>query len=136
MTSRLPKSSRVALSLTVAVTAMAAGGSAYAQTGNQPGTLTGRMLGDIRINNPGGPTLSGAASPGGSIRNAPASDFTDQAATEQETVEADTVALQQDAARLEDEAMSADQPQAEADDGTPEIRRSRATYDSDPAEPE
>ena len=125
MTSRLPKSSLVALSLTVAVTAMAAGGSAYAQTGNQPGTLTGRMLGDIRINNPGGPTLSGAASPGGSIRNLPASDFTDQAATEEETGEPPT-----------DEAPSADDPQAEADEGETGILRSQVTYDSDPAEPE
>ena len=115
MTSRLPKSSRVALSLTVAVAAMALGGSAYAQ------------LGDINVSSP---------STGGSLRNAPAPVATDQTATEQETVEADTVALEQDAARLEDEAMSADQPQAEADEGETGIRRSRATYDSDPAEPE
>lgn len=122
MTSRLPKSSIVALSLTVAVTAMAARGSAYAQTGTQAGRA---MLGDLRINNPGGVALNGAVSPGGSLRNAPASDFTDQAATEEETAEPAT-----------DEALSADDPQAEADEGTPEIRRSQVTYDSDPAEPE
>lgn len=125
MSSRLPKTSLVALSLTVAVSAMAAGGSAYAQTGNQPGTLTGRTLGEARILNPGGPTLSGELSPGGSLRNAPASDFTDQAVTEEETGEPAT-----------DEAPSADDPQAEADEGETGIRRSQVTYDSDPAEPE
>lgn len=113
----------VAWSLTVAVTAMAAGGSAYAQTGNQPGTLTGRsMLGDGRLLNPGGSTFSGA---GGSIRNAPASDFTDQAASDDASAEPAT-----------DEAPSADDPQAEPDEGETGIRRSRATYDGDPAEPE
>lgn len=125
MTSRLPKSSLVALSLTVAVTTMALGGSAYAQTGNQPGTLTGRMLGEASVSNPGGPTFSGALSPGGSIRNLPASDFTDQAATEEEAAEP-----------AADEAPSADDPQAEADEGETGIRRSQVTYDSDPAEPE
>ena len=126
MTSRLPKSSIVALSLTVAVTAMAAGGSAYAQTGNQPGTLTGRaMLGILNASNPGGPTPSGALSPGGSLRNAPASDFTDQAASDNASAEPAT-----------DEAPSADDPQAEADEGETGIRRSQVTYDSDPAEPE
>jgi len=113
MTSRLPKSSLVALSLTVAVTAMALGGSAYAQA---------RQL-YTRSTSPGGSLLN--ASPGGSIRNAPASDFTDQAATEEETAEPAT-----------DEALSEDEPQAEADEGTNTIRRSRATDDSDLAEPE
>ncbi len=106
MTSRLPKSSRVALSLTVAVTAMALGGSAYAQDAG----------GDVNVSSP---------STGGSLRNTPASDFTDQAATEEETAEPAT-----------DEAPPADEPQAEADEGTNTIRRSRATYDGDPAEPE
>lgn len=121
MATRLQKSSIVALSLTVAVTAMAAGGSAYAQTGTQ----TGRMLGTGSVSNPGGPTLNGAISPGGSIRNAPASDFTDQAASDNASAEPAT-----------DEAPSADDPQAEADEGETGIRRSQVTYDSDPAEPE
>ena len=122
MASRLTKASRLALSLTVAVTVMALGGSAYAQTGTQAGRA---MLGVGRINNPGGVALNGAASPGGSLRNAPASDFTDQAATEEETGEPAT-----------DEAPSAEDPQAEADEGETGIRRSQVTYDSDPAEPE
>ena len=113
MATRLPKSTLVALSLTVAVTAMALGGSAYAQA---------RQL-YTRSTSPGGSLLN--ASPGGSIRNAPASDFTDQAATEEETAEP-----------AADEAPSADDPQAEADEGETGIRRSRATYDSDLAEPE
>ena len=122
MATRLQKSSIVALSLTVAVTAMAAGGSAYAQTGTQTGRA---MLGTGSVSNPGGPTLNGAISPGGSIRNAPASDFTDQAASDNASAEPAT-----------DEAPSADDPQAEADEGETGIRRSQVTYDSDPAEPE
>ena len=121
MTSRLPKSSRVALSLTVAVTAMALGGSAYAQA---------RQL-NTRSTSPGGSLLN--ASPGGSIRNAPASDFTDQAASDNASAEPAADAAPAPSAPS---APSADDPQAEADEDETGIRRSRATYDSDPAEPE
>jgi len=118
MDTRLQKSSIVALSLTVAVTAIAAGGSAYAQTGTQADNLTGRPPGlDVRGLNgppPGGslrPGLDGAECPGGLLRPAPApantgEPTTGQTATEEETAEPAT-----------DEASPADDPQAEADEG-------------------
>ncbi len=111
MATRLQKSSIVALSLTVAVTAMALGGSAYAQDAG----------GDVNVSSP---------STGGSLRNAPASDFTDQTASDNASAEPAT-----DAAPAPS-APSADDPQAEADEGETGIRRSQVTYDSDPAEPE
>jgi hypothetical protein len=109
MTSRLPKSSLVALSLTVAVTAMALGGLAYAQTGTQTGTMTGRSLGDANINAP--------RSTGGSLRNAPDNEATDQTATGQPATEEET------AEPAMDEAPPADEPQAEADEDTTPDRR-------------
>lgn len=116
MTSRLPKSWLVALSLTVAVTAMALGESAYAQVG----------LGEARMTCGG----SSCSAPGGSLRNAPDPVATDQTATGQPATEEET------AEPATDEAPSADKPQAEAEEGANTIRRSRATYDSDLAEPE
>lgn len=112
MARRLSKSSRVALSLTVAVTAMVFGGTAYAQAG----------LGDANI-------IAGTSA-GGSLRNAPDNEATDQPASDNTAAEP--------AADAEPPASAppADEPQAEADEGTTQIRRSRATYDSDPAEPE
>jgi len=121
MATRLPKSTLVALSLTVAVTAMALGGSAYAQTGTPQHHGLSICAGLCQIK------VAGGTSTGGSLRNAPASDFTDQAASDDDSAEPAT-----DAAS----ASSADDPQAEADEGETGIRRSRATYDSDLAEPE
>jgi hypothetical protein len=113
MTSRLPKSSRVALSLTVAVTAMALGGSAYAQARDPNVRCEG--FSDCRD-----------SALGGSLRDAPEGDTTDQPATGQPATNAEPASP----------PPSADEPQAEAAEGTTPIRRSRATYDSDLAEPE
>ena len=111
MTSRLHQASLVALSLTVAVTAMAAGGSAGTQS----------KAANVRTEAP---------STGGSLRNAPDDGATDQPASD--NAAADPAA---DAAPTAS-APAADEPQAAADEGTNTIRRSRATYDSDPGEPE
>ena len=143
MALRLPKSSQVALSLTVAITAMALGGSAYAQsraanmrteapsTGgslrNAPAPVATDRIGinaemEMRCSGP-----TGCSAPGGSLRDAPLDEDTDQPATGQAATNAEPAT---------DEAPSADDPQAEADEGETGIRRSRATYDGDPAEPE
>lgn len=111
MVLRLSKSSRVALSLTVAVTVMALGGPACAQFGTV----------NMRTEAPG---------TGGSLRNAPDNESADPSASHNPAAE--PAAEAEPAAS----APSADEPQAEADEGTTTIRRSRATYDSDPAEPE
>lgn len=68
MASRLPKSSRVALSLTVAVTAMALCGSAYAQFGTAN-------------------TRTEAPSTGGSLRDAPDQDAADPLAADDTAAE-------------------------------------------------
>ncbi len=111
MALRLPNSSLVALSLTVAVTAMAAGASAGTQS----------KAANIRTEAP---------STGGSLRNATDNEATDQPASDNPPAEPAT-----DAAPTAS-APSADEPQAGPDEGTNTIRRSRATYDSDPVEPE
>jgi len=142
MATRLPKSTLVALSLMVAVAAMAAGGSAYAQYGdvsvpgssspggslrNAPAPVATDRIGinaemEMRCSGP-----TGCSAPGGSLRDAPLDEDTDQPATGQAATNAEPAT---------DEAPSADDPQAEADEGETGIRRSRATYDGDPAEPE
>jgi hypothetical protein len=111
MAPRLPNSSLVALSLTVVVTAMAAGGPAGTQM----------KAASMRTEAP---------STGGSLRNAPDDGATDQPASD--NAAADPAA---DAAPS-GSTPSADDPQAEPDEGTNTIRRSRATYDSDLGEPE
>ena len=101
MASRLPKSPRIALSLTVAVTAMALGGSAYAQNVRQMGD--GKVI--VRCE---GPTDNCLDPAGGSLRNEAESDTTDQSAAGQPaTDEAPTAS-----------APSADEPPADADEDT------------------
>ena len=72
MGSRLPKHALVALSLTIAVTIMAFGGSALAQGGG-PGVQPNLRL--------------PAPAAGGSLRDEPENEATDQPATQEEAVE-------------------------------------------------
>ena len=109
MASRLPKSSLVALRVTVVATAMALGGPAYAQGG------AGIFL---NARPPAPPAM-------GSLMNGRESEATDKAAIKPASDEAPAPS-----------APSADEQPAEADEGTTTIQRSRATYDSDLAEPE
>ncbi len=77
MASRLPKSSRFALTLTVAVAAMALGGSVQAQG-----------LGDVVIRCEGSTDHCGTSA-GGSLRNAPENEATDPPANNPEPAPAE-----------------------------------------------
>jgi hypothetical protein len=95
MASRLPKSSLVALSLTVAVTVMALGGSAFAQHGMPV-------------------AVSEAPSTGGSLRNAPDAEATDKIATDAATAEPAADATPAAS------APPADEPAADPEEGATE----------------
>jgi hypothetical protein len=109
MASRLPKSSRFALSLTVAVAAMAVGGPALAQRADElnGGKVVLRCEGST--NNCGTPE-------GGSLRNAPEDEATDPPANNPEPAPAE--------------------PPADADEGTATRAPGPASNDDEPGEPE
>ncbi len=109
MASRLPKSSRFALSLTVAVAAMAVGGPALAQRADElnGGKVVLRCEGST--NNCGTPE-------GGSLRNAPENEATDPAATDPEPAPSE--------------------PPADPDQGTTALPPASAGSDDEPGEPE
>lgn len=111
MTSRSQKFRRLALSLTVAATAL--GGAAHAQAVNQMGT--GKVI--VRCDASAGNCLDPA---GGSLRNAPESDAADPPAEDQAAAAPEPAAPE-----------PADEPPADADEGTVPASR-----EDDPAEPE
>jgi len=104
MASHLPKSSRLALSLTVAVAAMALGGAVQAQG-----------LGDVVIRCEGSTDHCGTPA-GGSLRNAPEDEATDQPANDPEPAPSE--------------------PPADADEGETPLAPRPSSGEDEPGEPE
>ncbi len=114
MASRLPKSSRFALSLTVAVAAMALGGPAWAQRADELNGGKANVRCEGSTNNCGTPA-------GGSLRNAPEDEAGDQTATGQAAT---------------DPEPAPSEPPADPDQGTTPLPPAPATSDDEPGEPE
>ncbi len=109
MASRLPKSSRFALTLTVAVAALAIGGPVWAQRADELNGGKANLRCEGSTNNCGTPA-------GGSLRDASEDEATDPPANNPEPAPAE--------------------PPADADEGTATRAPGPASNDDEPGEPE